>query len=373
MRKRYAGKRAVLTAYLLAIVAGHAAAADRIVLPPTIYATPGVPVSVYIHDAVLAEPSDKLSFEATSDFGATEPAVRWTVTPTPSDVGDHSLSMRLTGSGDDTSAATVVRVVPADAGADRDMALLIVGDSLTHASRYPNEIARLLSRPGNPNWRMLGTHRPGAVSDGVAHEGYGGWTWARFNAQFDASNTQVGKLGNSPFVFATADGSGHQLDVARYLREQCAGGSPDFVIFMLGINDCFGADPDDPAAMDARIESTLTQAEILLAAFREAAPSADLGVCLTPAPNARDAAFEANYKGKYPRGGWRRIQQRLVEIQIAQFRDREDEHIYIVPTSLCVDPVGGYPENNAVHPNAAGYQQIGGSIYAWLKWRLSQQ
>ncbi len=38
-----------------------------------------------------------------------------------------------------------------------------------------------------------------------------------------------------------------------------------------------------------------------------------------------------------------------------------------MPTELNIDPVDGYPENNGVHPNAAGYAQIGASFHAWLK------
>ena len=38
-----------------------------------------------------------------------------------------------------------------------------------------------------------------------------------------------------------------------------------------------------------------------------------------------------------------------------------------MPTELNLDPVDGYPNNNGVHPNPAGYAQIGGRFYAWLK------
>jgi lysophospholipase L1-like esterase len=107
-----------------------------------------------------------------------------------------------------------------------------------------------------------------------------------------------------------------------------------------------------------------------VAAFRSAAPQAQLGICLTTPPNSRESGFEANYKGKYHRWGWKRIQHRLVECQLKHFGKREAEQIFIVPTELNLDPVDGYPVNNGVHPNAVGYQQIGDSIYAWLKARI---
>jgi hypothetical protein len=50
-----------------------------------------------------------------------------------------------------------------------------------------------------------------------------------------------------------------------------------------------------------------------------------------------------------------------------RFGKRQKDNIQLVPTELNLDPVGGYPENNGVHPAAAGYAQIGASFYAWLK------
>jgi lysophospholipase L1-like esterase len=124
--------------------------------------------------------------------------------------------------------------------------------------------------------------------------------------------------------------------------------------------------------MDETIGKTRVQAETLLAAFRKAAPKAALGVCLTTPPNARESGFKANYQDTYHRWGWKRIQHRLVQRRLSHFGGREAERIFVIPTELNLDPVEGYPENNGVHPNPTGYQQIGDSIYAWLKWRLQE-
>ena len=159
--------------------------------------------------------------------------------------------------------------------------------------------------------------------------------------------------------------------MARYIAECCGGRAPDYVTFLLGINDCFGLKAENPQALDAGIANMFQEADKLLAAFRQAAPRAELGVCLTTPPNIRDAAFVANYKTAYPRWNWRQVQHRIVERQLEHFGQREGENIFLVPTELNLDIVGGYPDNNAVHPNATGYQQIGASIYAWLKWRLA--
>jgi lysophospholipase L1-like esterase len=367
---------ALLLALSLALTALRtpAGASDplQLTLPPVLYAVPGVPVSLYFDNVVLTEHPELYRFEVKCDTGRSE-AGRWTLTAADKDLGDHAMEIIVTDAQQKVleRATTVVRVAPKDAGTGRELRLLIVGDSLTAATAYPNEIARLLGGPGGPKWTMLGTNKPASARPGVAHEGYGGWKWSDFLSKWDAATAGVtaGPLARrttSPFLFAGADGKG-VLDMPRYFKEQCDGRPPDAVTFLLGINDCFGANPDDPAAMDRTIGAVLDNADKLLAAFHRAAPQAVLAVGLTTPPNAREQGFESNYHGKYHRWGWKRIQHRLVQRMMERFRHRERDNIFLVPTELNLDPVDGYPDNNGVHPNAAGYAQIGASFHAWLK------
>jgi lysophospholipase L1-like esterase len=364
---------------LLVLVATTASAEERanqeslrLTLPQECYAVPGVKMSIYFDNVVLTKTPDAFQFHVKCQIG-TAGKRSWAVTPTAADVGEHDLTITVTGPNGKPlqAASTKLRVVPANAGTKRDIRLLIVGDSLTHGTLYPNEIARLLSQPENPRWRMLGTHKPKSAAKGVAHEGYGGWTWQRFVSQYEPNPDGTYRKRSSPFVYLAENGK-PQLDVERYLREECGGKHPDFVIFMLGINDCFSAPSDDVKAIDARVDAVFKQAGILLSAFRKAAPQSEFGICLTTPPNSRETAFQANYKGRYPRWGWKRIQHRLVQRQIKQFAKKEQAKVFVIPTQLNLDPTNGYPENNGVHPNAAGYKQIGTSIYAWLKSRLEE-
>lgn len=358
-----------------ALIATTCFAADhggplRLTLPPEVHAVVAVETSLYYDNVVLTETPKAYQFKVTCPIGQAEKR-RWTVTPKTADVGEHQLTVTVSDSAGKElgNATTTLNVVPADAGAGRDIRLLIVGDSLTHATTYSNEIARLLSLPGNPGWRMLGTHKPSRAAKGVAHEGYGGWTWQRFVSQYEPNPDGTYRKRSSPFVYPEPDGK-PVLDVKRYFDQECSGQRPDFVFFLLGINDCFGANPEDPDAIDARIDSMMIQADTLLTAFRAAAPEAELGICLTTPPNCREEGFQANYKGRYHRWGWKRIQHRLVQRQIGRFGGREKERLFVVPTQLNLDPVDGYPTNNGVHPNEFGYKQIGASIYSWLKSRL---
>ena len=275
---------AALTALLVASLAAvHAAetitepqpaapASLRLTLPPTIYAVPGVDMSLYFANAILAGPTEEFSFAVTCDVGETD-ATRWKLNATPKQVGQYPLTLKVSDRSGRllTQGTTQVRVVSAEAGRGQDIALLIVGDSLTHASHYPNEIARLLSQPDNPKWQMLGTHKPGSAAANVAHEGYGGWTWRAFNSRFDPNGSLAARTNSSPFVFAAGDQQAPTLDVARYIAERCGGRAPDYVTFMLGINDCFGLKADNPQALDAGIANVFQEADKLLAAFRQAA------------------------------------------------------------------------------------------------------
>jgi hypothetical protein len=342
----------------------------KLTLPPVCYCVVGIPMSIYYDNIVLTQEPDKLHFQVQCDLGKAESRA-WTVTPQADQVGEFDWGVTVTDAAGKCLAAAQCKlhVVAASAGSRRSLRLLLVGDSGTHASIYPNEIARLLSLPGNPASKLLGTHRPAGVQPGVAHEGYGGWTWARFASRYEPHPDGTYRKRSSPFVFLAADGK-PVLDVPRYIQIACDGTPPDMVTFLLGTNDCFYTKADDPQAVNQRIEAMLKQADILLAAFHKAAPQADLGVCLTVPANSRESGFEANYHGKYHRWDWKRVQHELVRREIEHFRNRQSERIFLIPTELNLDPVDSFPANNGCHPNETGYRQIAATIYSWIKERL---
>ncbi|MBL9114927.1 MAG: SGNH/GDSL hydrolase family protein [Verrucomicrobiaceae bacterium] len=333
-------------------------------------------MSLYFDNVVLTEHPEHYQFKVTCAVGKTE-ANRWTVTPGASERGLHPLEVKVLDKAGVVleKAAMELVIVGADAGAKHaPLRVLMVGDSLTHATHYPNEFYRLMKLPGNPSLSMIGTHKPPSAMPGVVHEGYGGWTWMNFLSRSVPGEVAAGekKKGSSPFLYVGADNK-PKLDLERYVAENAGGTAPDVITFLLGINDCFGAKPDDLKAMDAHIEGVLVNADKLLAAFRAAFPKTAFAVGLTTPPNSRQKAFEANYQDKYTRWGWKRIQHRLVEKMLARWATSGTQGIYLVPTELNLDPVGGYPENNGVHPSPAGYAEVGGTFYAWVKAWLAGQ
>lgn len=344
----------------------------QLTLPRDVYAVAGVETNIYFDNIVLTKTPEDFQFTVKCDAGQTQKR-RWTWTPSNKDVGTHELSVIVSDATGQKLArsSTTLHVSSAKVSLNEELRVLIVGDSLTHATYYPNEIASLLSKSVQPGFRMLGTHRPKSAAKGVAHEGYGGWTWQRFVSKYEPNPDGTHRKRSSPFVYLVDDKP--KLDVRQYLQKECNGQQPHVVIFMLGINDCFSAPADDQKGIDSRVDIMFKQADLLLAEFRAAAPEAELGICLTTPPNSRQKAFEANYKDRYTRWGWKRIQHRLVQRQIERFGEKKKEKLFIVPAQLNLDPIDGYPANNGVHPNAIGYKQIGSSIFAWLKFRLDQR
>ncbi|MFO1001126.1 MAG: GDSL-type esterase/lipase family protein [Planctomycetaceae bacterium] len=351
----------------------------QLTLPPEIPLVVGTEFRLWLRNVAMTDDAAACQFEVQFDRG-TATAEHWTFTPQESDIGEHQLTILARASnGTPISPAvnvkTTLRVVASrslttgnqtktDLADQTPFRLLIIGDSLTHASTYPRELSRLLKATGT-NVELMGTHRPAGAGEGIAHEGYGGWTWARFATHYEPNPDGTYSKRSSPFVFLDEQNK-PELNVSKYFATHFSGHKPDAIVVLLGINDCFGAPPNDQKAMDAHIDRTLDSAETVLKSLRDAAPDARIGFCLTPPANARDEAFKANYGDRYTRKGWKAIQHRLVQRQLAYVVKKNDAKISIVPTELNVDPVDGYPDNNGVHPNAVGYHQIAQTIFAWL-------
>ncbi|MFP3905164.1 MAG: hypothetical protein ACLFWB_13040, partial [Armatimonadota bacterium] len=161
------------------------------------------------------------------------------------------------------------------AGAGKEISLLIVGDSLTNATYYPREVYNLMQGENNPILTMAGSHAGGGKkpSDGVAHEGYGGWRWSTFCTRWGDDDPYRGK---SKFL-REIDGE-PTLDFQHYLDTYNDGEAPDFVTVLLGCNDTFSATEED---IEERIDEMFGWADTLLAEFQRVAPDTQIGIhCL---------------------------------------------------------------------------------------------
>jgi lysophospholipase L1-like esterase len=344
-------------------------------LPSKLFAAPGIETSIYFDNLLLARDSDYLMFsiECHCPFARMERR-RWVAAPKASDTGTYDLILKISDpSGTLLAQVQSSLIVPSPTiQASRQARVLIVGDSIGHSGQFPDKLNGFDSMSGNPVLQFVGTFRPSGST--LPHEAYSGWTWNRFLTHYAPGSAARFYVDRSPFVFLDPSGE-PQLDVARYVRESLHGAGPDIVFFLLGINDAFGFDPDQPTVMDSSIDKIFNNADTLLREFRTALPKVVIGVGIIIPANYSDRAFQELYPSHMTRWRWKRIQYRVAQRMIEHFQGRERKRIFLVPTHLNLDTIDGYSAHptNAVHPNQLGARQLSASIYGWLKWVVAER
>ena len=353
----------------------------RLCLPPAIHAVVGVEMNVYFDNVVLAIRPEAYAFDVNCPLGIQQNE-RWTLTPSADQVGSHPFELTVRDDRNQVLARgrSIVNVVPADAGADRPVTMLVIGDSLTHASVYTQRLLDLCKAPGNPKLTLVGSFHPTDPTSVNRHEGYGGWTAERF-ATFYRDTARQGDVGQrgSPFLYQDPGGQ-PKLDFARYCKQFNGGRGPDFVAILLGCNDTFSQTDE---TIESRIDAVLGHYDTLIGMIHGVRPDTRIGLMLTVPPAATQDAFGGNYRCDQTRWQYKRNQHRLVERLLAKYAGREAEHVYVVPTEVNLDCLHNYPTRtskcnaqseedtvrlaNGVHPAASGYRQIGDTLYAWLK------
>ncbi len=124
-----------------------------------------------------------------------------------------------------------------------------------------------------------------------------------------------------------------------------------------------------------------------MAALQRVAPDTEIGIVYLMPPSREQDSFGANYKCTQTRWQYRRNMQRVIKRQTGMYLGSDDEHLSMVPAFVNLDPVWGFPGvmappnphsedatrrmNNGLHPNQAGYCQMGDAFYCWAKSRLA--
>ncbi len=335
----------------------HGQDRPQMLLPPDVYCNPYARISMYYKNIMQNPGAGPYRFKISGCPGKKH-RDRYTFHIKKKSTRDYHLNVKISDprssmkeKKSSTVHFTVIENVPADT-----VNVLIIGNSLTAKGIYPAKVQSYLRDSVDFPVRFLGTKH----SNGGIHEGYGGKTWKWF-----------GHHGDSPFVFRTA-GNDSILDFHRYFSGVVHAG-PDIVVIFLGINDCFRADTASVKAIDKTIDEMLEEATFFLDKLIEYRPDLQIGICLTPPANDREAAFKHNYGDQYTRSGWEKIQRRLVERYIIFFDGHFQSNCSLIPVEINIDTYKGYPDNNAVHPNVNGYHQIAASIFSWIYYRLGKE
>jgi lysophospholipase L1-like esterase len=360
----------------------------RLILPPVIYAVPGMEGNVYFDNVVLVLDPDDCAFDAICAKGK-QMDERWTFTPDVKDVGDHpfEIVVRDEANAPVARARSILRVTPADRATRDPTTLLLVGASLTEYSIYPQHILDLDGADEHLNLKLIGSRggKDGVTEGSLRHEGYSGWTAQAFCTTFGPlSRKGIVKRPDtgSPFLYKDAGDAQPHLDFARYCKEFNGGQAPDVIVIHLIVNDIFR---ENDATIDACVDKMLGYYDQLITEFHRVRPDTRIGVILTiPDSRSQDGFRNYNRSGdRQTRVQVRRNLHRAWERMIERYAGRESEQVYLVPEYVSFDTARGYPTftapaharssekvtrvNNGTHPNADGYRQMGDSIYMWIK------
>ena len=355
----------------------------RLILPPVIYAIEGIEANVYFDNVVLTTNPANFAFDIICTKGRQQQQ-RWTFTPKVEDAGKHPFALEVRNDRNELvgRAESTLLVTPTTAGKGKAVTMLLIGDSLTHHSVYSQRLLDLGKQPEGPQIELIGSFGPETPLGPNRHEGYGGWTAQRFASNFTGT-AREGEYTKraSPFLYATEKNE-KKLDFVHYCQDVSGGKFPDYVTIFLGPNDIFRANDD---TLEPTIDTMLKHYDELIAMVQAASPKTTIGAMLPVPPAASQDAFGSNYAAGQTRWQYKRNQHRLVERMLERLGSKKGAGGEIVPTHLNLDCVHNYPaesvipsahatekilrQNNGVHPSSAGYNQIGDSLYAWLKAR----
>jgi lysophospholipase L1-like esterase len=290
---------------------------------------------------------------------------RWTIvpsaaiSPTAATVSAHD---RRSGA---QLAAKTVSVIgaAAAAGAGLTPKCIFIGDSLTEAADYTQELLTIAAADAL-KVALYGTQGTAPNS----HEGRAGWTIANYTSDYTDTSTR-----HNPFWI------GGTINFPQYLVDNSIA-VPDWAFIMLGINDV-QHQASDTAAISAAT-TAFSALDGLIASIKAAGVGVKVGLMTTTFPSAEQDAFAAG--AGTTRWRCKRNIALWVERLISTYAGKEADRIYLVPTHVNLDTVNNMyraaaapvnsrstvqveRQSNGVHPPNAGYYQIADSVWAFLK------
>jgi len=170
-------------------------------LPPDIYAVVGQPLGIYYDNLVLCRQPELYRFNTVTCALGEAGELAWSVTPTAAQIATiPSRSRSPTRPGPSTAKptprSTSRRQTPARAplhAADRRR-------QPDQCQPVPHRVEQAADGRGWPAVDDVGHQPRGGPESPVGHEGYGGWTWARFVSHYEPAPDGTTKKMSSPFV-----------------------------------------------------------------------------------------------------------------------------------------------------------------------------
>lgn len=316
-------------------------------LPAKIYGVVNHEVNVYF-STIVNKGTSSYHISVKSEKG-THQSRRWTYIPSETETFVITIELYDDNAKFITSKSSLVIIQAKTVGKGIRKKAVVIGDSTVNASQITKRILDNFSTD-SMNLELIGSR--GSVPN--LHEGRGGWAAASYRTDRECD----GKI-NPFYSEATSD-----FDFAHFINSN-GYKVPDYVFIHLGINDTFLEESD--SAINEKIEKMLLDYDFIIGNIKIYDSNIKIALDVTIPPNVNQDAFGANYGCLQTQWRYKRNNFIWVKRMIDYYDGRGEENIYIVPTHLNIDPVSGFPVDNAVHPNEHGYNQIGDVIYFFIK------
>lgn len=372
-------------------------------LPEVIYAVPGIESNIYFENMVDTANYRNYAYEVRCSRGS-QGEHRWFWSPTEKDAGkSFDLELRLFNDyGMIISGKCKVVVAAKAAEPKKKFTLALLAASGVNCG-YPAHILKVMREHGFDNYTPVGSHSGSGkpvVPGGVAHDGYGGYSWGSFltrwaysveelsGPQNKAEDEQMKALGvkilpksrsySSRSPLLRLEKGKPVLDIPAWFRKINGGKAPDYIVIQLGGNDMFGVRAEQ---LDARVAVVMRNVRKLLGELRKFAPDAVIGVASEPCGCGQDG-FGANYGCGQSKYQFRRNVQRYNREIDMLIKELKDPKIVMIPIHQNLDPENSYivgninaharsskkvkRDRNALHASAEGGFQLGDAIVCWL-------
>jgi hypothetical protein len=316
-------------------------------LPTKIYGVANHELNIYF-STIVYKGIGNYHIKVRSEKGTHE-SRRWTYIPSCAEKFEIMIELYDDNGAFITSKSSLIIIQADTVGKGITKKALVIGDSTVNAKKITKRMLNNFSTDPM-SLKLIG-------SRGTApnlHEGRGGWSAASYRTDLECD----GKI-NPFYNEETSD-----FDFAHYIKSN-GYMVPDYVFIHLGINDTFLEESD--SAINMKIEKMIVDYDYIIDNIRAFDSNIRIGLNVTIPPNVNQDAFGASYGCLQTQWRYKRNNFIWTTRMIDYYDGREDENIYIVSTHLNIDPLSGFPADNAVHPNEYGYGQIGDVMYYFIK------
>ena len=329
-------------------------------IPDRIYTTTASNFSIYYNNLIRGRFENKEQIIVSCEVGYPD-SMRYNLDSLQAGIYDFKIQVYDSLGFFIEEAETEIIVTDNSVAHTDTLRVLIIGDSFTYAGVYPKYIKDAYESSTSYPIKLLGTNYNSGSSfyglgNSIFHEGYSGRTW-----YWHANHT------SSPFVYDFTGG----IDIQRYISDSLNGEIPDIITIFLGINDIGDADPSTIKTIDERIDLFLNHPRMmkLINSLTQVLPETEIGIVLTPPTNEREETYTNPDRPDY----WERklMHHRLSQRYVDHFKNLGNHKISVIPSNVGIDTYNGFGSSDSIHPNDYGYNQIGHSIYSWIKYRIS--